>query len=73
MHCLKLANIAVLAGSLIACGGGTDAPVAAPAQEATGNQLAASVAIDQYASVSLAKETASAGTTQTAGLTKFLN
>jgi hypothetical protein len=75
MHCLKLINTAVLAASLVACGGGTDvaAPVAAPTQETTGNQLAASVAIGQYASVSLAKETVSAGTTQTAGLTKFLN
>lgn len=72
LNLLSLSSLIALSTLLSGCGGGgTEA--AAPAQETTGNQLAASVAIAQYASVSLAKETASDGATQTAGLTKLLN
>jgi hypothetical protein len=57
-----------------ACGGGSDSVTAVPpATETTGNQLATSVNITGYDSLSLAQLTATTNGTQTAMLPKLLN
>ena len=57
-----------------ACGGGSDSATAvAPATEATGNQLATSVDITGYDSLSLAQLSTTTNGTQTAMLPKLLN
>lgn len=63
-----------LAVAISACGGGSSTSAAsAPANEGVGNQLAPSIAIAGYSSVSLAKVTPTASSTQTASLSGVLN
>lgn len=74
MRSLKLVALSTsLALLMVGCGGGSSTTATAPATEGVNNQLASSVSIAGFDSLSLAQASQATGTTQTAMLPKLFD
>lgn len=74
MRSLKLVALSTLLALLmVGCGGGSSTTATAPATEGVNNQLASSVSIAGFDSLSLAQASQATGTTQTAMLPKLFD